>query len=137
MCEVIEKEFHYKGYNCVITFNEMGYRSGYISLYENNKFYNTSYKQINDAYKLSRKLNYAGFTFPEKRDCYWIGFTCDSNHDKADLNHVKEVFGERSMVYNFINMQKICPIGKEGTLRTTEYIQKELEKLVDSIEEEL
>lgn len=132
--DYIEKEFDYKGYHCVVTLNEIGYRCGYVQIKEGHPLYDKRFTDINDNYTLCMKLSYAGTMFPFNDDRYWIAFTCDRNGDKPDIQRVKEIWGEKPMVLTLLNMQKIPIIPRNGTIRTTEYVEDRLIQLVDEVD---
>ena len=132
----IEKEFDYNGYHCVITFTEVGYMCGYIQLTESDYLYDKTFQSINDARILSVPLSYAGRTFPKNDDNFWIGFTCDNRGDKPDLDRVVKVFGERPLVVTLLNMKKIPVLPKDGTIRTVEYVEDRLRRLVNEVKDE-
>lgn len=127
---LIEKEFDFCGYHCLITFTEVGYRCGYVAIPDNDYFYEKTFYNINDTKKLPIPLSYAGRTFPQQDGNYWIGFTCDNKGDKPDTNRVKEIWGDKAMVLTFLNMQKLPVLPKDGTIRTTEYVEDKLKQLV-------
>lgn len=132
----IEKEFDYDGYHCVITFTEVGYMCGYIQLTESDCLYDKTFQTINDARILSVPLSYAGRTFPKNDDNFWIGFTCDNRGDKPDLDRVVKVFGERPLVITLLNMKKIPVLPKDGTIRTVEYVEDRIKRLVNEVKDE-
>lgn len=132
----IEKEFDYCGYHCVITFTELGYLCGYIQLNEDDALYDKRFTEINDNHILSMPLSYTGWVFPKNDDHFWIGFTCDNRGDKPDLKKVVEIYGEKPLVLTLLNMNNIPIIPKDGTIRTVEYVQDKLERLVTEIKDE-
>lgn len=132
----VEKEFDYQGYHCLITFNEIGYMCGYIAVPEDNYFYDKRFAQINDERILSIPLSYAGTVLPREDGHYWIGFTCDERGDKPDVNRVKEIWGEKAMVLTFLNMQKLPILPKTGTIRTVEYVEEKIKRLVSEVQNE-
>ena len=134
--DTIEKEFDYKGHHCIVTFTEIGYRCGFISLNKDDVFYDVGFNKINDSYKLSFKLDSSGRTFPRNDGNYWIGFTCNSKADKADLKHVTEVYGEKPLVLTLLNMNNIPTVSRTGTIRSVEYIEERIKHLVDEVENE-
>ena len=133
---LIEKQFDYLGYQCVITFTEIGYRCGYVAIPKDSKFYNRTFADINDEKILTIPLSYAGETFPMNDGNYWLGFTCDKKGDKPDTDRVRQIWGDKAMVLTFLNMNKINILPKDGVIRTTEYVQDKLERLVLEISNE-
>ena len=132
----IEKEFDFNGYHCVITFTEIGYMCGYIQLHEDDCLYGKHFQDINDSRVLTIPLSYTGRTFPKNDDNFWIGFTCDNRGDKPDLDRVIKVFGERPLVLTLLNMQKIPALPKDGIIRTVEYVEDRIKRLVLEVMDE-
>ena len=50
--KIIESDFEYRGYRCVTTFTEMGYRCGYVGVPEGHPFYG---KHIDSQIKVTMK----------------------------------------------------------------------------------
>ena len=134
--DTIEKEFDYKGHHCVVAFTEVGYRSGYVSLNEKDRFYDVNYQKINDTYKLPIKLDSSGRTFPKNDGTFWIGFTCNSKADKPDMKKVTEIYGEKPLVLTLLNMNNIPTVSRTGTIRSVEYIEERIKHLIDEVENE-
>ena len=49
---VVEKKFDYLGYKCVVTFNTMGYRCGYVGLPKEHCLYGKTYDDYLDIKKI-------------------------------------------------------------------------------------
>ena len=126
----IEKEFDFDGYHCVITFTEIGYMCGYIQLHEDDYLYGKHFQDINDNRILTIPLSYTGRTFPKNDDNYWIGFTCDNKGDKPDVERVKKLWGNNAIILTFLKMYNIPLLPKDGTIRTVEYVEDRLRRLV-------
>lgn len=43
MAYIVEREFEHAGYKCVVVFQEMGYRCGYVGVTKDSKLYGKSY----------------------------------------------------------------------------------------------
>lgn len=127
----IEKEFEYENYKCVVIFDELGYYEGYAEVPESHPFYDRSLAHLNDEYGLN--LSYAGKLLPFNDDTFRVGFTCDQQGIKPDTDRVKQLWGEKAMVLNYLNMQKISLIPKNGKILTAEHAEKKLKTLVDII----
>ena len=132
----IEKEFDYNDYHCVIIFDEIGYYEGYIALKETDALYEKKLYDINDARVLTTKVFSAGRSMPRNDGNYWLGFLFDDKGTKPDTEKVKQIWGDKAMVLTFLNMQRLSPIPKTGTIRTVEYIEDRLQRLVNEVKDE-
>lgn len=129
----IEKEFEYKGYKCSVLFDELGYYEGYVEIPKFHLFYDRSYALLNDEYGLN--LSYAGTLLPFNDNTFRIGFTCNQRGVKPDSKKVKELWGEKAVVFNYLNMQKISLIPREGMILDVNHAETRLKKLVDIVDE--
>jgi hypothetical protein len=125
----------YKDYEYLITFNDMGFRCGYVAVKENHKLYN------NDDYD-SLDLNvHGGVTFFDKSDCIldldlikkscddkWVGFDAGHAYDGHDLNLVKNIFNREYP-------QQISFLRSNGEIRTKEYMIEQCKGLIDQLVE--
>ena len=130
----IEKEFNYGGRRCIITITEFGYLCGYTEIRPHEKLYGRNYIDINDDLILPMKLSDAGTSFPVNDGTYWIGFTCDEAGVKPNVDRVKELWGDHAFVLIFLNMQKVSPIPKTGVIRTIEFAEDKLKRLVNGVD---
>lgn len=132
----------YKDYEYLITFNDMGFRCGYVAIKENHKLYN------NDDYD-SLDLNvHGGITFFDKSDCIldqdliktscadkWIGFDAGHGYDGHDLELSKKYFNINNVPntdgYRFWSNS----IRTLQQVRSKEYIIEQCKGLIDQLME--
>lgn len=124
MQKIIEKEFIYKGIACYITLDAMGIRCGYVALPQED-YINCGI----DALECHGGITYVGKRLPgidkNDGDKYIIGFDCAHGGDGRDVEKAKEAFGE----YNLLTIFGCA----NEEIRTVEFCEKELVKLVDQI----
>lgn len=71
---IVEKEFDYKGYKCVTTFGDMGFRCGYVGVDKNCSLYGKGmHSEINCKFKdmnvpLGKRSVLTLFTAPDSED---------------------------------------------------------------------
>lgn len=79
---MVETVFEYKGFNCVVLAQRMGFRCGYVKIPKNHKYYKVDYEKI-DA-DVHGGLTYGEqskeYPIATEEDSYWIGFDCYSGH---------------------------------------------------------
>lgn len=153
---VVECGGHYKGYEFLVTFNDMGFRCGYVAVPEDHPAYNhaESYPDYNvhggvtfyDRSHIAEMI--LGHTCTDK----WIGFDCGHAGDYSDLETAKEYFKDNFQVLNGILLSKVIKdkvtndmekdfpgyiASKESSeypwkehKRPKEYVMKECKKLI-------
>lgn len=104
---VVEKQFEYKGHDCICVFNCLGYRCGYVSVDD----YKDCYEYDIDCHC---GLSFGASRLPEyynpKKD-YYIGFDCGHICDGNDYNTaLKYGLLTESALTNFWKCKSICPL---------------------------
>lgn len=133
---LIESDFIYKGFQCVVITNPLGFRCGYVKV---PKDYH-HYKQIIENFE---NLNvHGGITYngeyppfgDETEDMrgYWLGFDAMHGGDATDLNLVerKNVFQDDGSVKH-----KYLTSIRSGVIRDNLYMAQECMNLVNEIQE--
>ena len=127
---VIEKQFEYKGHDCICVFNCLGYRCGYVSVDDDNNRY---------EYDIDCHcgLSFGPSTLPKdynpKKTCY-IGFDCGHICDGNDYDTaLKYGLINEKQYNNFIEMQIHLPTFLEP-VRSLEYVEEQCKKIVDQLE---
>jgi len=109
---VIEDGGVYKGYEFLVTFNDMGFRCGYVAISEDHPTYkcNEDYPDFNvhggvtffDQGHLAEVI--LGHTCTDK----WIGFDCGHAGDMNDYEQAKKYFQDNERILNgIISVQAI------------------------------
>ena len=124
---VIENKFDYKGYECLVVFMPFGYRCGYVEIPKGHKLYRKQYDEmyfldVHGGITFSNYNNFGG-----ANDKWYVGFDCNHYRDKTDIEAMKKNGFER-----FVTPDSIF---NYGTIRTMEFVDKELKELVDQIKE--
>lgn len=125
---VVEKQFQYKGHDCICVFNRNGYRCGYVS---------TTLHRGYDDFDIDC---HCGLTFsgvlPEAyapKEQFYIGFDCGHCCDGIDtklaydyglIDEATKEFLEESYLYL-----------SEYSVRDVEYVVEQCKKIVDQLEE--
>ena len=124
----IEKQFQYKGRDCICVFNRDGFRCGYVSV-----------KRLGSFDELDIKchggLNFEGILSEAymPRALYYVGFDCGHICDGRDF----ELAYQRGMI---TEIERDFSIGAFAYLlgkpvRSLEYVENECKKIVDQLEE--
>lgn len=128
---VVEKQFEYKGHDCICVFNCLGYRCGYVLV--------DDYK---DCYEYDIEchcgLSFGASRLPEcynpKKETYYIGFDCGHICDGNDYDTaLKYNLINEKQYNNFIEMQIHLPTFLEP-VRSLEYVEEQCKKIVDQLE---
>lgn len=152
----IEKLFHHRGLKCVILFQELGHRCGYVAVPVGHPLYGLDYGSQIFSYRLADKYYggygddfgsvhldsiidvHGGLTFasPGKpgmryptlqlKPVWWFGFDCAHLGDGRDHETQKKYFVDPYLMENF---------GSEDTTKSAEYVEAECVMLVSQIHE--
>ena len=90
---IIEKEFDYKDYHCVCTFNRMGFRCGYVGVSTTHPCYGVDYltgepNEIDCHWGLTYSGD--GSNFGSTDNLWYFGFGCGHYMDGTEVDLAKE-----------------------------------------------
>ena len=129
---VVEKQFEYKGHDCICTFNCLGYRCGYVSV-DGNKDFNEY--DIDCHCGLSFGVERLSKECNPKKD-YYIGFDCGHICDGNDYDTaLKYGLIDEKRFNEFLEIQIHIPTFLQP-VRSLEYVENECRKIVDQLEAE-
>lgn len=123
---VVEKIFEYKGHECVIVFNCLGFRCGYVSVKEDKDY---------DEWDIDCHcgLNFNGelpYDYGQKEK-YFIGFDCGHICDYQNKEQAfKYGLISETEYYYFKNSR----LDLGGVERDLEYVENECKKIVEQLE---
>jgi len=129
----IEKQFNYKGFECVVLGVSAGHRCGYISVSEPSEY------MLEDAYSLDFDVH-GGITYGSSsneypiqsdEEIFWLGFDCAHYMDAKDMNLLKELASPDQYDYA-LEMELKFPM-RDQVVRTTDYVEEQLKSLADQI----
>lgn len=139
---VVEKRFEYHGYPCVIIFQPIGHRCGYVGLSKDDKYFGMYYEEIDiDCHG---GLTYASDNLYDQLDenTWWIGFDCAHAGDAKDFESLRKYYpDERSMeMFKFWeDLDRKYP--DDSVVRDLAYVERQCRYIVDQLcgiaEEEL
>lgn len=125
---VVEKQFQYKGHDCICVFNRNGFRCGYVS---------TTLRRHYADFDIECHF---GLTFSgalpeeyEPKEAFYIGFDCGHCWDGIDpklayeLGLIDEVTKEM--------FEKAFSYLSDYPVRDVDYVEKQCKKIVDQLEE--
>ena len=126
---VVEKQFEYKGHDCICIFGCRGYRCGYVSVADDKDY----------AIECHCGLSFGASRLPEyynpKKD-YYIGFDCGHICDGNDYDTaLKYGLIDEKQYNNFIEMQIHLSTFLQP-VRSVEYVEEQCKKIVDQLERE-
>ncbi len=138
---VIEGGGHYKGYEYLITFNDMGFRCGYVAITQDHPDYS-----FNEEHRYPDYSVHGGVTFFDEshlaesilgHSCTdkWIGFDAGHAWDVHDIDCALKYFPNlRPTQRDHIEtMNRIGRMDGSCVLRTKEYMEQECKNLIDQI----
>lgn len=132
---VQEERFEYKGFPCVVLFQSMGFRCGYVGLSKDNKYYGINYNFIPiDCH--------CGLTYSDRRlfgqedqDTWWIGFDCGHACDGYDIEKMQEYFKDDEDVMCQLKFMDsyFKTMNEMSVIRTLDYCRDQCRKIADQI----
>ena len=133
MEHIIEKDFMYKGFRCVVIGTSMGHRCGYMGIPKGHKLYKVPYDKLD--MDVHGGWTYSKGSLPVPQDAvdrWWLGFDCDHVGDKVDMQLLRDIHTEQ-------RAQEIYgarSFWDDGTVKTTSFVEAELTNAVDVMVEE-
>ena len=126
---VVEKQFEYKGHDCICIFGCLGYRCGYVSV-DDNKEFNEYDIECHCGLSFSGTLPY---DYGQK-ETYYIGFDCGHICDGNDYNTALKYGLLTEKRFNeLLEMQILSPTFLQP-VRSLEYVEEQCKKIVDQLE---
>lgn len=144
---VIESGGTYKGYEYLITFNDLGHRCAYVAIPEDHKLYN----EFKEKSYYNGFYVHGGITFAETgkhvidrilngHHCndLWLGFDAAHGGDAKDFVTAKKYFPPDEIGYSICELEKMCMEGtyyqeKTAIIRTNKYMEYECKSLIEQI----
>ena len=132
---VVEREFEYLGYKCVVAFQRLGHRCGYVGVPMNHRLYGENYSEID--FDCHGGLTYSGggsnSEYPIESDLWWFGFDCAHYMDSSDYELAMKYFPEETKrLMRVFEVEKEIP--SRGEIRSEEYVANECMRIVEQIE---
>jgi len=132
---IVEEHFEYNGRDCIVVFNRIGFRCGYVSVNEKDKGFEIIEK--NFLGKKYTELNYSAFNIDchggltfgneiytgyEPKEKYYVGFDCGHCWDGVDKKQA-EKYGFDTRFYLNLN----------EPVRSKEYCINECKSIVNQL----
>lgn len=122
----VEKQFQYKGHDCIIVFTHWGVRNGYISVSDDKDY--TEYDiDCHGGLTFSGKLPY---DYGQKK-LYYIGFDCGH---VCDANNYDLAYEYGLITAETRDRRKAAYFYEDATERTLEYVEDQCKHIVDQLE---
>ena len=126
---VVEKQFEYKGHDCICIFSIRGVRCGYVSVTDKEKPYDDYDIDCHGSLTFDGELpDY----YKPKAD-YYIGFDCGHYCDGADY--------DQAVKYNLIEQseadysKKLFSYLDDRPVRDLDYVEANCRSIVDQLEQ--
>lgn len=125
---VVEKQFQYKGHDCICVFIRKGYRCGYVS---------TTLRRNYDDFDVDCHCGLTfGGTLPEAfapKEAFYIGFDCGHVCDGIDAKLAYDLGlidkARKETLEQYFSYLSDCPV------RDVDYVVEQCKKIVDQLEE--
>lgn len=124
---LVESDFTYNGFRCVVVGQDLGHRCGYVGIPDGHKLYGSDYNGLNfDVHGGLTFSGGGGSKYPVESNLWWLGFDCAHCDDAMDKDLILKLAPPQFVE----NRLRMC---WGGTVRTQEYVESELRSLVDQI----
>ena len=140
---IVEKDFIYCGYRCIVIGTSMGHRCGYIEIPEGNPLYEKNYDEIDGYINVHGGWTYSEYgneTYPVASDnhSWFIGFDCAHLYDKPDKELIEKLCDNDILLISQFEtvFAKFKSVGDKRSIKTTEYVVNELRSAVKQIIDE-
>lgn len=132
----IENTFTYKGYKCVVIFQALCHRCGYVGITKDHSLYGLDYDEI-------PVICHGGVTYTSptlfghenETDIFWIGFDCAHYNDGKDYEAGRKYFADDTALIESMTrwgeLDKQYPYDQE--VRTQEYVEEQCRQIVDQL----
>lgn len=135
---VVEREFEHCGLRCVVVFQDMGHRCGYVGVREDHPLYGACYGTDEiDILDVHGGITYASDgrgQYPIESDIFWwFGFNCAHYGDLGDHTTSLRYFPhlrEQIMVRMRVDEQYKYEF---GSIRTLEYVENQCKLLAEQL----
>lgn len=127
---VVEKQFEYKGHDCICIFNVFGVRCGYVSV-DDDKDYNEYDIDCHCG------VSFGASRLPNEynpKNTRYIGFDCGHICDGQDYEQAKKYGLIDEKNYNILIEKDILSPTFLQPIRSLEYVENECKKIVDQLE---
>jgi len=143
MRRIKEKDFIYKGYRCLISFSNAGYRCGYVAIPKGHKLYGKDYDELMDIDchgGLTYSKNYMDFhPYNSSQDLWWIGFDCNHYGDGHDFATARKYFSDEESLLeinryesfddSFLHLHNLEAISLEECIEECKNIVNQIEEM--------
>ena len=128
---VVEERFEYKGFPCVVMFNPLGFRTGYVGLPKGHKYYGKHYESIDIVCHGGLTYGRDSLYGQDDSDIWWIGFDCGHWGDGYDTESLEKYYGNTFVDRVMDDYRKL--MNEEFEFRTVDYVKAECMAIVDQL----
>lgn len=146
---LVEREFEYLGYKCIVLLRSTGFRYGYVGISKEHNLYGKkcfNYYIINKECMMITnyiKAHQYGVTYSSSGEefdylsngLWWFGFSCDHLGDIRDKESVKKKFknGEKELCRYVTYPHRRIDISGGGMFCSEEYVSNECKHLAEQL----
>lgn len=132
-----EKWFDYKGFPCVILFQPMGFRCGYVGIPKEHKYYGKDYDRLDIRCHCGLTYGAMYLHRQDDKDTYWIGFDCGHSCDGFDIVKAKELYADDESVMRQMAIMKetgyYAIMNEDYPVRTLEYCEEQCKRIAEQL----
>ena len=127
---IVEEEFEYEDYKCVVILQRLGHRCGYVGIPPGHPAFGLDYRaDLLANIWVHGSLTYSneGDGYPIDGNYWWLGFDCAHYRDRPDMEAVFDSFelSENEIAVLAVLRELGGWAFPEGEVRTKKYVEKE------------
>lgn len=132
---IIEERFIYKGYPCVVLFQPMAFRTGYVGLPKTSRYYGKNFNDIPVACHGGLTYGRSYLFGQDDEDTWWIGFDCAHYGDGYDDKTANEYYkNDKETMEQLQKLKALHDISNDYfEFRTLNYVKQDCKFIVDQI----
>lgn len=134
---VVEREFEHCGLKCVVVFQDMGHRCGYVGVTKDHPFYGAFYDdETISNIDVHGGITYAsdgGGQYPIESDLWWFGFDCAHWQDLSDHKAALKYFPHLTETIMLRKKVDDAYKTKHGVVRTIKYVREQCRILAEQL----
>lgn len=147
---IVEGGGKHRGYEWLITFNDMGFRCGYVAISPDHRLYNKDMDEQDEEITVHGGVTFYDNSHIAERlighpcEDKWIGFDAGHHNDMPDIEKLKECFPylketRKDRVIEISNMfEKLNRFGiQNSSIKDFEFMKSQCKSIIDQIIEKI
>lgn len=132
---IVEKRWEYKGFTCVVIFQTLAHRCGYVAIPKDHSLYKVDCMNMDISCHGGLTYSDSELYGQDDKNVWWIGFDCNHYGDRRDYETAREYFGKTEAGLRLLEMMdvKFNTFDTFQSARTLDYCINECEQIVEQL----